>query len=61
MVSWEEYQSFEYANSNYEDTNIECPNCKTERLLRDISVVLTSYPPQYRYICPKCHWTGVGH
>ena len=60
-MTWEEYQSFKYVNLNYEVTNIECPDCGKEGLLRDISEVLTTYPPQYRYVCPNCHWRGVGH
>lgn len=31
-----------------------CPDCGTE-LIKDESVVLTSYPPQFKYECPKCH------
>ena len=30
-----------------------CPRCKS-RMIRDISKVYTSMPPQYGYNCPKC-------
>ena len=31
----------------------KCPNCGAT-MVRDESKVLTSIPPQYQYICPKC-------
>jgi len=62
-MTWEEFQNFRIINSpsNYEHTDIQCPDCKNSYLLRDISVVLTSYPPKYNYVCPNCHWRGTGH
>lgn len=37
-------------------TDIECPECGKHVYL-DTTVVLTSYPPQYKYWC-SCGWVG---
>ena len=37
-------------------TNIECPKCGSY-ICMDMSMVLTSYPPQRRYFC-DCGWVG---
>ena len=31
----------------------KCPNCGSDMIV-DNNIVLTSYPPQYKYVCPKC-------
>ena len=36
---------------------IRCPNCG-EIVQVDTSMILTSYPPQYKWECPKCGRTG---
>lgn len=36
---------------------IKCPNCG-EIVQVDTSMILTSYPPQYKWECPKCGRTG---
>lgn len=36
---------------------IRCPNCG-EIVQIDTSMILTSYPPQYKWECPKCGRTG---
>lgn len=36
---------------------IRCPNCD-EIVQVDTSMILTSYPPQYKWECPKCGRTG---
>lgn len=38
-------------------TNIACPKCG-KALWKDLSVVLTSYPPQSRIWCKDCGWAG---
>lgn len=38
-------------------TDIECPKCG-EKIYRDTTIVLTSYPEQYGYFCESCGWTG---
>ena len=61
-MTWDEYQNKglyrEYINR--EKTQIECPQCGA-LLWRRTDVVLTTYPPQYRYECDACNWRGVGH
>lgn len=46
------------ADSNYEQTNIKCPKCE-QNLYKRVDVILTSYPPKYRYECKTCGWSGV--
>lgn len=60
-MTWEEYQKMVYSLelNNREETNIECPQCG-KRLYRRTDVVLASYPPQYRYECDNCGWSGTG-
>lgn len=57
-MEWEEYKkkkiTFNF-NNNLKETTIKCPKCG-EFIYKDVSVVLTSYPPQYRYVCTKCGW-----
>lgn len=36
---------------------IRCPNCG-EIVQVDTSMILTSYPPQYKWECPRCGRTG---
>jgi predicted RNA-binding Zn-ribbon protein involved in translation (DUF1610 family) len=38
-------------------TNIACPKCG-KALWKDLSVVLTSCPPQSRIWCKGCGWSG---
>ncbi len=38
-------------------TDVDCPKCKA-KLLKDISVTYASNPPKFKYICPKCKFTG---
>ena len=38
--------------------NIKCPKCE-QNLYKRVDVVLTSYPPKYRYECKTCGWSGV--
>jgi len=46
-------------NLQYQKTDIECPKCK-KFIYKDVSMVLTSNPPQYRYVC-ECGWSGSGY
>jgi len=41
-------------------TYIECPKCGDVAEV-DVSIVLTSYPPQYQWSCPHCSATGYIH
>ena len=38
----------------------ECPNCG-EIIYKNLTLVLTSYPSQYKYKCPKCPWQQMGY
>ena len=38
-------------------TNITCPDCG-ELIYRDMSVIMPTSPPRFRYICGKCEWEG---
>ena len=44
-------------NFRYKETDIECPVCGA-RIFRDDMIVLTSNPPQHRYLCMECEWSG---
>lgn len=57
-MKWEEFknQSNIFIDDRQVETLIKCPRCGN-RIYLDNSVVLTSYPPQYRYWC-KCGWEG---
>ena len=61
-MTWDEYQNmiFTFEHDNREKTDIECPECGSP-LWRRTDIVLTSYPPQYRYECDACGWEGSGH
>lgn len=61
-ISWEEFNTnpLNRVNTKYQVTNIKCPHCDT-LLYMDTSVVLTSYPAQYIYICPNCNWRGTSY
>lgn len=42
---------------DHEKVYIKCPHCG-EAALVDMSMVLTSYPPQYNYYCEHCGHRG---
>ena len=58
-MEWEEYKDLKSTLMNYrgnlQETDIKCPKCG-EPIYKDLSIVLTTYPPQYRYTCLKCGW-----
>ena len=56
-MRWEDYKGVGYRDEDYEETDIECPECGA-RLLRYKAMVLATYPPMYRYDCKKCGWIG---
>lgn len=59
-ITWEDYiaQPPSYVNGK-ELTNIKCPDCG-RYIYRDHSAILTTYPPQFYYLC-ECGWHGIGH
>ena len=62
-MTWEEYQNQRRQsniyknNQHYIQTDIECPKCGA-LIYKNISLILTSYPPQYQFHCEKCGWVG---
>ena len=59
-MKWEEYQANEWKlYQDREKTTIECPECGA-LLWRRVDLVLTTYPPQFRYECDSCGWSGTG-
>lgn len=66
-MKWDEYQIKKYETFNafgdgqtWLKTDIECPKCG-EPIYVNTSVVLTTYPPKYKYQCNKCKWTEAGY
>lgn len=66
-MKWDEYQKEKQDTFNvFNDgqawlkTEVECPVCG-KPIYKNITMVLTSYPPQYRYECPQCHWMETGY
>lgn len=61
-MKWEEYQKIVISTDNEarELTEIECPKCGFP-LWRRTDVVLTTYPPKFRYECSECDWSGTGY
>ena len=65
-MNWYDYQAEKQRERNiFHDnqlwikTEIECPNCG-EFIYKNMSLVLTCYPPQYTYKCPNCKWSQTG-
>ena len=59
-MTWEDFKrekNFQYG-TGYKITDIECPKCG-EKIYKDTMTVLTTYPPQSRYVCMKCFWEGI--
>lgn len=61
-MTWEEYKRQRLQINKYVDhqhymqTEIECPTCGMP-IYKNVSLVLTSYPPQYQFRCMNCGWT----
>lgn len=61
-ITWEDYQKndeMSFYSHTRESTNIKCPKCGN-LIYRNVQMVLTTYPVQYRYECDACGWFGVG-
>ena len=60
-MKWEDYKAQRELHNIYKNnqhyvlTDIECPNCGAF-IYKNISLILTSYPPQYQFHCEKCGW-----
>lgn len=59
-MKWEDYQNTLFKlYENREKTSIECPKCGA-LLWRRTDIVLTTYPPKFRYECDSCQWSDIG-
>lgn len=62
-MTWDEYNLLGtdgyHLSDAYIETNIKCPICG-RNMYFDNTVVLTSCPPQYKYMC-KCGWRGFSY
>lgn len=66
-MKWDEYQKKKQGTFNvFNDgqtwlkTEIECPVCG-EPVYKNITMALATYPPMYKYRCPKCNWMETGY
>ena len=66
-MNWYDYQAEKQKKHNlfndneiWINTDITCPVCG-ELIYKNISLTLRSYPAQYIYKCPKCHWQQIGY
>ena len=62
MTDWEDFKNASFikakAQSNgWEPVNIKCPKCG-QPIFKNLTIVLTSNPPQYQYKCLHCGWVG---
>lgn len=60
-MTWKEFTDsrdllYRTFGTNREPTDIDCPECG-KKIFRRTDIVLTSYPPQYKYEC-ECGWNG---
>lgn len=65
-MKWEDFKesvkespTFFYKD-RFKKTNIDCPKCGSP-IYRDCSIVLSSIPAQYQYICKNCDWEGTAY
>ena len=60
-MEWEDFKDLAYRihedEEKYVKTKIKCPMCG-EYIYRDNTIVLTTFPAQYRYFCRNCDWSG---
>ena len=60
LKNWNEYSSIrealDYITPPRSKVDVACPECG-KQLWRRNDIILTSYPPQYKYEC-ECGWTG---
>ena len=64
-MNWNEYQKNRINISGtfpkYVEIDCKCPKCNAEHIYKNISEVLTSYPPQFYYVCKNCDWVKIGY
>ena len=61
-MEWDEFvrlrkDSAFYIQNKLSVTDIKCPICG-EYIFVNNNIILTSNPPQRKYICKKCSWEG---
>ncbi len=59
-MEWKEFTGTKQRYVGFEKysiTDIKCPDCG-EYIYIDNSIVLTSNPPQHKYLCKNCGWEG---
>ena len=57
FVEWRTQEMKSTDWGRYTKVGVECPQCKNW-LFRDNTAILTSNPPQHRYVCKNCDWVG---
>ena len=64
MQDWKEYKvqsnRATIDSSQWKKVDVKCPECG-QPIYKNITIVLTSYPPQYQYKCFACGWTGTAY
>jgi DNA-directed RNA polymerase subunit RPC12/RpoP len=64
MLEWEDFKTvadrFTVDNSEWKEMNVKCPECG-QPIYKNMTIVLTSCPPQYQYKCFACGWTGTAY
>lgn len=62
-MTWDEFKTWSTNSYNprdaYVETTIKCPICG-KNIYLDNAVILTSNPPQHRYVC-DCGWCGYAY
>jgi len=56
LLSIEEHNSRILKPRLRENTGVSCPNCNSELLLKEPSVMLLSNPPQAEVVCSACEY-----
>ena len=59
METWSSYKK-EQKDSGYKKIEVACPYCGAP-IYKDLTVVLATYPPQYRYFCKECGWSDTAY
>ena len=59
-MTWEEFLKYkvETIDKGLRETSIDCPECG-KKLYINTNIVLSCYPPKYRYTCLNCKWEGM--
>lgn len=65
-MNWDDYKASielhipEAIYRGYEYTDIDCPKCGN-KVVKNTTKILTSYPAQYEYYCQHCDWIGYAY